>query len=63
MFQEFIGHNELGLALDELAHAADGLPAGPEFWSLLRLAADEMDLTEADTTHGSAVQIINRHRD
>jgi hypothetical protein len=60
-FIEFVEHNEQGLALDELAHAADKIDAPMKFWTLLRKAADEMQLTVADETHGDAVQIVERH--
>jgi hypothetical protein len=60
-FHNFIEHNEQGLALDELAHAADKLDAPAKFWTLLRTAAHEMQLTAADETHGAAVQIVERH--
>jgi hypothetical protein len=45
MFHEFIDHNEQGLALDELAHAADEFDAPTKFWMLLQMAAREMQLT------------------
>ena len=60
-FREWIEHNEQGLALDELAHLGDSSDAPAEFWSLLRLAAEEMELTEADEIHGEAVRIVNQH--
>jgi hypothetical protein len=52
MFHEFIDHNEQGLALDELAHAADEFDAPAKFWMLLQMAAREMQLTAADEDHG-----------
>ncbi len=60
MFHEFIDHNEQGLALDELAHAANEFDAPTKFWTLLQMAAREMQLTAADEIHGSAVQIVER---
>jgi hypothetical protein len=61
LFHEFIDHHEQGLALDELAHAADEFDVPTTFWVLLQMAAREMQLTAADETHGSAVQIVERH--
>ena len=60
LFREWIEHNEQGLALDELAHLGEGSDVAAEFWSLLRLAAEEMELTEADEIHGEAVRIVNQ---
>jgi hypothetical protein len=61
MFHEFIEHDEQGLALDELAHAAHEFDAPTKFWMLLQMATREMQLTAANETHGSAVQIVERH--
>jgi hypothetical protein len=43
-YHEFIGHNELELACDELEHYAKGHTAPKEFWIALRDAAIRMEL-------------------
>ena len=43
-FHEWIAHNELGLALDELEVLADLSHPAPEFWDHLSHAAAEMKL-------------------
>lgn len=37
------------------------MDAPPEFWSLLGLAAAEMQVLEANEIHGEAIRIVNRH--
>jgi hypothetical protein len=43
-YQEYLGHNELELALDELADVGAGNSAPAEFWSKLGRAAENMGL-------------------
>ena len=43
-FEEYLAHNELELALDELEAAGEGRPA--EFWRHLLAAAENMGLAE-----------------
>ena len=43
-FQEFLDHNELELALDELEGMATTNPTTSHFWFSLRAAASEMEL-------------------
>lgn len=44
--QEFLHHNELGLALDELQALGELCSAPKEFWVELFLAAENMGLAE-----------------
>ena len=43
-YQEFLDHNELGLAMEALAEAGDVRVAGRAFWLALADAASEMDM-------------------
>jgi hypothetical protein len=45
-FEEFISHNELGLALECIADAGQLVETGGRFWHSLTQAADEMGLHE-----------------
>jgi hypothetical protein len=60
-FDEYMDHNELGLALDVLADVADGSGAGHECWQELGAAIAEMALGEDDDTHGPTVRLVRRH--
>ena len=44
--REWLGHNELELALDELESLGEDNPAPPKFWEALRSAAERMGLAE-----------------
>ena len=46
-FDEYISHNELGLALDEIAGIAEDLACKAAFWKRLEAAAEAMELTVA----------------
>ena len=59
-FDEYMTHNELGLALDELAHSAEPSDAATAFWEALRAAVEEMALTEEDDVHGTSVRLVLR---
>jgi hypothetical protein len=43
---EWLDHNELGLALDELESLGQDNAAGPEYWRNLLSAAERMELAE-----------------
>ena len=43
---EWLGHNELELALDELEALGEDNAAPPAYWELLQSAAERMGLTE-----------------
>ena len=45
-YTEFLCHNELELALDELERAGDEGPRSAKFWQLLAAAADNMKLVK-----------------
>lgn len=45
---EFLDHNELELAMDELALLSDQFPAPPAFWEALRAAAANMGLADRE---------------
>jgi hypothetical protein len=42
LYQDFLDHNELGLAMEILAEGGDEQQASPKFWSALADAAREM---------------------
>lgn len=44
---EFLNHNELGLALEEAEFLGDLCHSPPAFWAELQLAAENMGLSEA----------------
>lgn len=43
-FRDWLDHNELELALDELEMLADANAVGPRFWAAMLAAANEMGL-------------------
>ena len=45
-FEEFLSHNELGLAFDELEMIGMDYPCPPEFWREMLAAAESMQLFE-----------------
>ena len=45
-YQEFIDHNELELACDNLERYAEAYPVSQEFWLALRDAATKMGLLD-----------------
>jgi hypothetical protein len=61
LFDEFRDHNELGLALDQLADVAEAQRAPHAVWKELSAAAVVMRLGDADAVHGAAVRRINEH--
>jgi hypothetical protein len=58
-FDEFLQHNELGLALDELAEVARARRAPRVVWEELRAAAATMGLDSGDLAHGASVRLIS----
>jgi len=61
LFDEFRDHNELGLALDQLADVAEAQRAPRAVWKELSAAAVVMRLGDADAVYGGAVRRINEH--
>ena len=57
-FDEWVEHNELGLAFDALVAAGESAAAPPDFWNSVRAAAQEMNLTSDDDVHGKSVRIV-----
>ena len=45
-FEDFLSHNELGLAFDELEMLGVENPCPPEFWREMLSAAENMQLAE-----------------
>lgn len=45
-FEDFLSHNEMGLAFDELEMIGVGNPCPPEFWREMLAAAESMHLIE-----------------
>jgi len=50
-FDEYLAHNEFGLALEEIASLADDLPCKAAFWQRLESAAAVMELSEAASAY------------
>lgn len=50
-FHEYLEHNELGLALDELAGLGEANHCPAEFWRELAATAESMGLTEQATNY------------
>ncbi|MBW8825917.1 MAG: hypothetical protein JF603_06170 [Acidobacteria bacterium] len=62
MFWEFLDHNELGLAFEVLADAAERQTNTPDnVWAALLAAMRLMELTPEDPVHGSAAATVLRH--
>jgi hypothetical protein len=61
LFDEFRDHNELGLALDQMADIAEAQRAPRAVWKELSAAAGVMRLGEGDAVYGGAVRRINEH--
>jgi hypothetical protein len=59
-FEEWLGHNELGLAFDELVGVADESDASHETWMALALIAGGMQLDRDDPVHGASVTLVAR---
>lgn len=60
---EYLNHNELGLALDVLVDAGKqvGDAAPVTVWSALREAVAEMEIHPDDPDHGTAAREVLRH--
>ena len=61
LYEDFLDHNELGLALDVLVDVARAQRAPRDVWVSLSTAAKTMDLEPNDSTHGPTVQHIVDH--
>ncbi|MCW2792867.1 MAG: hypothetical protein JWO76_1965 [Nocardioides sp.] len=58
LFEDFLEHNELGLAMDALADVAAEQRAPSTVWRALAAAAKAMDLTEDHPVYGGTVRVI-----
>ncbi len=58
LYQDFLSHNELGLALDVLADVARAQRAPGGAWRALGEAAESMGLERDDSDHGGTVETI-----
>jgi hypothetical protein len=61
LFAEFRDHNELSLALDQLADVAEAQRAPRTVWKELSAAATAMQPRNADAVYSGAVHRINEH--
>jgi hypothetical protein len=61
LFAEFRDHNELSLALDQLADVAEAQRAPRTVWKELSAAAAAMQPGDADPVHIAVVHRINEH--
>ncbi|WP_200945014.1 MULTISPECIES: hypothetical protein [unclassified Nocardioides] len=61
LYEDFLDHNELGLALDALVDVAHAQRAPGDVWRGLSAAAQTMDLEATDSVHGPTVQRILDH--
>ncbi|HXH77032.1 MafI family immunity protein [Nocardioides sp.] len=60
---EYLDHNELGLALEVIVDACEQLGDAVALaaWSSLRAAVQEMQIGPDDEAHGSAAREVLRH--
>jgi hypothetical protein len=58
VYDDYLAHNELGLAFDVLVQIGEAQNAQRSFWACLALAATEMDLRDDDPDHGSSVRTV-----
>lgn len=61
VYEDFLDHDELGLALDALVDVATAQRAPSEVWRSLSGAAQTMELEPDDSVHGPTVQRIQDH--
>lgn len=61
LFEDFLGQNELGLALDALADVAAEQRSPSTVWRALAAATKTMGLTEDHPVHGGTVRVIRTH--
>jgi hypothetical protein len=54
-FDDYLEHNELGLALEELAGLGEGNPTPTEFWALLVEAAEAMNIKSSAAQYRARV--------
>jgi len=54
-YQEYLDHNELELACDNLERYAESHPASQEFWLALRNAATKMELSHRAFRYGQKI--------
>ncbi len=57
-YQEYLVHNELELALDELAALGEANDCSSNFWNFLILAADNMNLKDRVSLYKNQTQKI-----
>lgn len=60
-FDDWLVHNEQGLAFDELVHHADQRNAAPTIWRTLAQAAEAMEIGPSDWPHGDSARIVTDH--
>jgi hypothetical protein len=58
LYEDFLSHNELGLALDAMVDVATAQRAPGDVWRSLSDAAQSMGLEPGDSVHGALVQRI-----
>lgn len=58
---QYLEHNELGLAFNDLVFVARDRGAGLECWRALALAADSMRIGPTDQDHGEAAELVLEH--
>lgn len=56
-FKDYIEHNELELALDELEGLGEANPCGPSFWKELLVAAETMQLSKQAERYRSKLKL------
>lgn len=61
LYEEFLDHNEFGLALDALGDVATTQRAPGDVWRSLSDAAQTMGLERNDSVHGATVERILNH--
>lgn len=61
LYLDFLGHHELGLALEVLAGLADAQRAPRAVWVQLADAADSMEIDDADEVQDATARLIGRH--
>lgn len=61
LYEDFLDHNELGLALDALVDVAHAQRAPGDVWRSLSAAAQTIGLEPNDSVHGPTVQRILDH--
>jgi hypothetical protein len=57
-FQDYLAHNELGLAFDVLVEVGRAQRASHKFWATLNEAAESMGVSPHDAIHGGSVTTL-----